>query len=74
MAEKHRRSKADRHLKQWRPTLRPDRELYERVAEGVTQMGDDWNMNSHYVAWLRYCAHETDEPPPRPPRVDPRES
>ncbi|WP_395952513.1 hypothetical protein [Actinomadura sp. 3N508] len=61
----------DRHLKKWRPTLRPDRALFERVARGVDQLGGGWTMNSHYEAWLRYCAHERDEPPPRPPAPPP---
>lgn len=68
MAEEHRRSRADRHLKKWRPTLRPDRERFELVARQVQQLGPDWNMNRHFEEWLRYCAHETDELPPRPPR------
>ncbi len=56
---------ADRHKRQWRPTLRPEKELYKRVAEKVHSAG--WDMNDKFEEWLRWMDGQTDEPPPRPP-------
>lgn len=59
----------DRHRRQWRPTLRPDRALYQRVAEKVRAAGGD--MNERFEAWLLYMDGQAAEPPPRPSGGDP---
>jgi hypothetical protein len=55
---------ADRHLNQWRPTLRPDKALFKRVAGKLHAAGR--NMNDEFGRWLLWMDGETDEYPPRP--------
>ena len=55
---------ADRHSRSFRPSLRPDKALYQRVAAKIRRAGS--TMNEEFENWLRYMDGETDEPPERP--------
>lgn len=64
-----------RHKRQWRPTLRPDRERYQSVQAKLHSEGS--SMNERFDQWLDYMDGVTDVPPARPKSgkgetVDPR--
>lgn len=47
-------------------TPRPPDDLRERFQQAAADLGT--NMNALLITFMRWCVHETDDPPPRAPR------
>jgi hypothetical protein len=55
---------ADRHSRKWRPTLRPDRVLYQRAQEALRESG--MTMNDAFDELLLWLVGDRGEPPAKP--------
>lgn len=56
---------ADRHKRQWRPTLRPDKALYLRAQAVLRSRG--MTMSEAFEEFLLWLVGDRDELPTRPP-------
>lgn len=54
--------------RKFRPSLRPDKALYQRVAAKLRLAGR--NMNAEFEQWLLYMDGQADKPPERPSASD----
>lgn len=55
---------ADRHSRSFRPSLRPDKALYQRVQAKMRRAGS--NMNEEFEKWLLYMDGQAEQPPEPP--------